>query len=186
MSDIARAFPAATIRLHTMSPWHRLFQQDERYDRVGVLDLKGEDRGLRRLPRFAKMVECEAYDVVFDFQPNDRSRLAIGLSAMLRGNPRYWAGCHRLRPYNIVGPSTAHGAGRRFRQFGVEGGRRTGRRQAAPAGRARCRARACRSTPASVGPDEIDECQAIVARDPTDIVNRCGETELLELLPIWE
>lgn len=235
MSDISRAFPNASIHLNTTSPWHRLFEHDDRYDRVDLMDLDGKDKGVRGLLRFAKMVKREAYDVVFDFQSNDHSRLALGLSAILHAKPRYRAGCHRLRPYNIAGPSMPHpahaggvarsmleaagvpvaasrpqlavpevvrtGVTVRLRQLGLDqlsyavflpGCQAAGYlkrwgalRYAELAKRLLLEGKIERIVILG-GADETEECEAIAAQHPDRIVNLCGKTELLELLPICE
>ena len=102
MEDIRRAFPQADIDLSTTAPWHQLFSHDPRFRRVFTSRFDGKGRGIIALITLAKHIAKQRYDLIVDFQSNDRSRLLMSLLWLSRFAPRYRLGNHRRAPYNLA------------------------------------------------------------------------------------
>jgi ADP-heptose:LPS heptosyltransferase len=83
IDDIRAAYPAAEIHLNTLQPWDRLFDGDPRFSRVFAIDVRGRKNRLSAALRWMRTVWREHYDLVFDLQSTDRSRIMLGLVRLL-------------------------------------------------------------------------------------------------------
>ncbi|RUQ35792.1 MAG: glycosyltransferase family 9 protein [Candidatus Competibacteraceae bacterium] len=103
--DIARAFPGREIHLNTLPAWRILFEQDPRFQRLLMVDLRDRRRRIRSALEWLRQVRAGRYDLVIDLQCNDRSRLLIGLLGLTGQRIPYRLGNKRQFPYNIA-PAT--------------------------------------------------------------------------------
>ncbi|AMV72654.1 glycosyltransferase family 9 protein [Desulfuromonas carbonis] len=106
--DIRRAFPAATLDLHTLPPWAGLFRHDPRFAEVCTIDVRRKQGGLRGLLAWLRFVRSRRYDLIVDLQSNDRSRSLMTLLKLTGAAPRHLMGNHRRFPYTLA-PEPAAG-----------------------------------------------------------------------------
>ncbi len=79
---IAQSFPNAQIDLNTLSPWHRLFESDSRI--TTIISFPIRKQGLSAVIKWLKMVKLGEYDLILDFQNNDRTHLLLALAKCLK------------------------------------------------------------------------------------------------------
>ncbi len=101
--DIRRAFPEAEIDLHTLPPYRQLFEHDPSFSELCTIDVRRRQGGWRGLWSWLRFVLGRHYDVVFDLQSNDRSRLAMTLWWLTGSAPRWRVGNHRRFPTTSPG-----------------------------------------------------------------------------------
>jgi heptosyltransferase-2 len=97
IDDIRAAYPAAEIHLNTLPPWRRLFDGDPRLARVFTIDVRGRQGRTAAALRWIKTVWSGRYDLIFDLQSTDRTRIMLGvvrllspqLQALVGHNPGY-------------------------------------------------------------------------------------------------
>ena len=97
IEDIRAAFPAAEIHLNTLKPWDRLFEGDPRFSSVFAIDVRGSRGRLAAAMQWMRAVLAGHYDLIFDLQSTDRSRIMLGLlrplspqlKAIVGHNPGY-------------------------------------------------------------------------------------------------
>ncbi len=235
IEDIRRAFPAATLDLHTLPPWAQLFAFDPRFATVSAIDVRRKQGGARGLWEWLRFVRRGRYDLIVDLQSNDRSRGLLTLLWFTGGAPRTLVGNHRRFPYDIA-PAAATGmihafdlqqttlraagiptvtprpvlhpgadhrrrAAELLAAHGLQNGdyavllpgcqaagylKRWGaERYAALAGQ--LRERGVGKVVVLGGPDEMEECARIEELCGGEwLVNLCGQTRILELVPICE
>lgn len=109
MEDVRRAFPTAEIHLNTLPPWHTLFEQDPRFAKIIAFPLRGQ--GIKGTLRWLREIRRHRYDLIVDFQSNDRSRILLTLLKMSGAGVRYMTGNHLRFPYNFGAapmPKTTH------------------------------------------------------------------------------
>ncbi len=104
MEDLRRAFPEAVIDLNTMPAYEGLFAEDERFGRVFAVDLKGKDRGWKGIRKWLREVKAGGYDLVFDFQSNDRSWSLFALWRLSSFKVPIFVGHHKRFPYKVAPP----------------------------------------------------------------------------------
>lgn len=109
IQDISVAFPKAVIDLNTFSAFEHLFHDDPRINRTFSVDLRGKDKGWTGKLRWLKAVRSGNYDVVFDLQSADRSRMMLLLLQLTGKGIRYRVGHHPGPPYNIAAPRLPQG-----------------------------------------------------------------------------
>ena len=97
-SDIRRAFPDAVIDLQTLPSFAELFANDQRFNHVHAVDTRKK----MGLWRWLKFVRDKSYDLVFDFQSNDRSQIFMVLWFLSGRAPRWRVGNHMRFPYNVA------------------------------------------------------------------------------------
>lgn len=100
--DVHRAFPNASLDLNTMPPWHTLFEDDPRFDRVISIPMRERGHRASGVIRWLRTVRTGRYDLVVDLQSNDRSRLLLTAFMALGGRIRHRVGTHPGWPYNIA------------------------------------------------------------------------------------
>ncbi|MFP6900230.1 MAG: glycosyltransferase family 9 protein, partial [Opitutales bacterium] len=100
MEDVRQAFPDARIDLNVMPPYLGLFAEDERFERVFAVDLRGEDRGLVGIRKWLRKVKGGRYDLVVDLQNNDRSRLLFVLWRFTALRVPRFVGLRKCFPYH--------------------------------------------------------------------------------------
>lgn len=83
IDDIRAAFPKAEIHLNTLEPWNQLFEGDPRFTRVFTVDVRGKKNRFSTAMRWMRMIWHERYDLIFDLQSTDRSRIMLGLVRLL-------------------------------------------------------------------------------------------------------
>jgi len=83
IDDIRAAYPAAEIHLNTLPPWDRLFDGDPRFAKVFTIDVRGKSSRLAAGLQWIKQVWAGHYDLIFDLQSTDRSRIMLGLVRLL-------------------------------------------------------------------------------------------------------
>lgn len=97
IDDIRAAYPSAEIHLNTLKPWDRLFEGDPRFASVFSIDVRGRRGRLAAALRWMRTVRAGHYDLIFDLQSTDRSRIMLGilrpivpqLQAIIGHNPGY-------------------------------------------------------------------------------------------------
>jgi heptosyltransferase-2 len=232
MEDVRRAFPQAEIHLNTLPPWDKLFEADPRFTKVIAIPLRRQ--GLTNSLRWLREVRRNRYDLIIDFQSNDRSRILLTLLKLSGARVRYLLG-NRLRyPYDLGAPDMpqATHAIARLRGNIASGGIPTvtplpmfhipprNRERAVELLRAHhldgkrfavflpgCQAAgylkrwgAMRYSALAVylreagydnvvllgAADEMEECQRIQAACGEWVVNLCGQTEVMDLIPLCE
>ena len=104
MEDLRRALPDAVIDLNTLPAYTGLFAEDERFNRVFAVDLRGKDRGWRGARKWLSEVKSGRYDVVFDFQSNDRSWSLFALWRLSSFRVPAFVGHHKRFPYRFAPP----------------------------------------------------------------------------------
>src|SRR3569832_1117400 len=77
MEDVRRAFHNAEIDLNTLPPWQRLFEGDPRFRKVIAFPLRGQV--IKATLRGRRGGRSNRYDLICDFQSNDRSRILLTL-----------------------------------------------------------------------------------------------------------
>jgi heptosyltransferase-2 len=230
MEDVRRAFPHAELHLNTLPPYDRLFAEDPRFARIIAIPLRG--RGLANSLRWLREVRRHRYDLIIDFQSNDRSRILLALLRLSGAGARWISGNQRRFPYHLGAPPlskdghalarlranvTAAGIpavtplpvfhvparhraratellrehrleGRRFAAFfpGCQAAgylKRWGaRRYAALA--IYLREAGYERVLLLGAADESEECRAIEALAGDAVLNLCGQTEVLDLIPL--
>lgn len=232
--DIRRAFPDATIDLNVGKAFAGLFTADPRFREVICSDFKGSDRRLPGLLAWVKRTRKAGYDLIFDLQSNDRSRLLLTLLRVSSVSSPMIVGLHDRFPYHVAPPpDTPAGSIRQERALaaaGVEhvtarpvlaipevnrkkvaellathnletgkygiffpgcqaGGelKRWGWQRYAALAERLYRADNTRVVLVG-GPDDLQECDNIMAAvsDTNVVVNLCGQTAILDVLPLVE
>jgi len=102
MEDVRRAFPQAEIHLNTLPPWDKLFIDDPRFTKVIAIPLRG--RGLANSLRWLREIRHNRYDLIIDFQSNDRSRILLTLLKLSGAGVRWITGNERRFPYDLGAP----------------------------------------------------------------------------------
>jgi ADP-heptose:LPS heptosyltransferase len=126
MEDLRRAFPEAVIDLNVMPAYEGLFAEDDRFERVFSVDLKGEDRGWRGIRKWLSEVKSGGYDAVFDFQSNDRSWSLFALWRLSSFKVPVFVGHHKRFPYKVAPPKLdrpprgVDGLRRMLEEMGIE------------------------------------------------------------------
>lgn len=87
--DIAHAYPTAEIHLNTLPQWKPLFETDPRFKKIIALPVKNPNKPIRVIKNWLAVIGKERYDVIFDFQENDRSRLFLCFLKWMRRAPKY-------------------------------------------------------------------------------------------------
>ena len=100
LDDIADAYPEAALDLSTVPPWDRLYVHDPRLNHIHVIDVRGRGQ-LGAAWRWLRTIGARRYDLVFDLQTTDRSRVMLGLLWLTGGQIRYRVGNKRAFPYNL-------------------------------------------------------------------------------------
>jgi heptosyltransferase-2 len=232
MEDVRRAFPHAELHLNTLPPWDKLFDGDPRFAKVIAIPLRRQ--GLANSLRWLREVRRNRYDLIVDFQSNDRSRILLTLLKLSGAGVRWMSG-NRLRfPYNLGAsplPKTAHaferlraniaGAGiptvtplpmfhipprnceraaELLRAHGLQGKRYAVFLPGCQTAGYLKRWGAIRYSALAIylreagydnvvllgAADEMEECQRIQAACGEWVVNLCGQTEVLDLIPLCE
>ncbi len=233
IQDIADALPHCELHLNTLPPWEQLFTNDSRFGEILSVDLRGRERGPAGMLRWLTEVRRRRYDVIFDLQGNDHTRVLLSLLWLSGSRVRYRVGYRRQFPYNIAPPAPASPTAHVFEQArallvaaGIEP--RTKRpvlavpesqQQRTEAllsaagidddnfavflpgcqaagylkrwGAVRYAELARRLQTAGVarvvllgGPDELEECARVATAVGSRVVNLCGRTQVLEVIPI--
>lgn len=102
MEDVCRAFPNAEIHLNTLAPWDILFADDPRFAKVITIPLRR--RGLANSLRWLREVRRNRYDLIIDFQSNDRSRILLTLLKLSGAGVRWIMGNQLRFPYDLGAP----------------------------------------------------------------------------------
>lgn len=99
IEDIRAAYPAAEIHLNTLAPWDRLFDGDPRFARVFAIDVRGAKGRFAAALKWMRTVWAGHYDLVFDLQSTDRSRIMLGLVRLLSPQLKAVVGHNAGYPY---------------------------------------------------------------------------------------
>ncbi len=102
MEDVCRAFPQAEIHLNTLPPWDKLFAGDPRFAKVIAIPLRRQ--GLANSVRWLREVRSNHYDLIIDFQSNDRSRILLTLLKLSGARVRFMLGNQLRFPYDLGAP----------------------------------------------------------------------------------
>lgn len=233
MDDIRAAFPASEIHLNTLSPWDRLFEADPRFAKVFAIDVRGKEGRFVSAMRWMKVVWAGHYDLIFDLQSTDRSRIMLGLvrllspqlKAVIGHNPGYpythspkrpaepYPGWHSDLALRVAGvPRMAtHGhlyvSGESKKKVAdlmsqhdlvpgnyvllLPGSQKAGWLKRWGVERYAALARALREAGIDKvviigGPDEIEDCAAIVEQGGDGVINFNGKTSIPEIVPLSE
>jgi len=109
MEDVCRAFPHAEIHINTMPVYQNLFEGDPRFKKIIAIPLRRQ--GLRNSLRWLREVRDNRYDLIVDFQSNDRSRILLALLRLSGAKVSFITGNQRGFPYHLGPaplPETAH------------------------------------------------------------------------------
>lgn len=109
MEDVCRAFPHAEIHINTLPPWQILFEGDPRFSKIIAIPVRGQ--GLRNSLRWVREIRANHYDLIVDFQSNDRTRILLSLLRLSGAGVSFITGNHRGFPYHLGPaslPATAH------------------------------------------------------------------------------
>jgi ADP-heptose:LPS heptosyltransferase len=99
IDDIRAAYPTAEIHLNTLPPWDRLFEGDPRLAKVFTVDVRGRKGRLKAGLKWVKTVWAGRYDLIFDLQSTDRSRIMLGLLRLLSPQLKAIVGHNPGYPY---------------------------------------------------------------------------------------
>lgn len=99
IDDIRAAYPAVEIHLNTLHPWDRLFEGDPRFARVFSIDVRGKSGRFSAGLKWIKLVWGGHYDLIFDLQSTDRSRIMLGLVRLLSPQIKAIVGHNPGYPY---------------------------------------------------------------------------------------
>lgn len=99
INDIRAAYPAAEIDLNTLAPWDRLFEGDPRFRQVFAIDVRGRKGRFAAALKWIKAVLAGRYDLIFDLQSTDRSRIMLGIVRLLSPQLRAIVGHNPGYPY---------------------------------------------------------------------------------------
>lgn len=83
IDDIRAAYPSAEIHFNTLPPWDRLFEGDPRFAKIFAIDVRGSKNRLAAGLKWMKAVWNGRYDLIFDLQSTDRSRIMLALVRLL-------------------------------------------------------------------------------------------------------
>lgn len=100
--DICQHFPSADIDLSTGLAYQKLFAEDPRFNKVLAIDLNNVHRGFKGIWRWVQCVCNESYDLIFDLQSNDRSRLFLSIVRCLSFGRTTIVGLHKRYPYHLA------------------------------------------------------------------------------------
>lgn len=100
--DIFRAFPKSEIHLNTLPQWKPLFEADPRFKKIIALPVKESRKQIYILVNWLKQIGSEQYDVIFDLQENDRSRLFLSFLWLMGRGARYRISGRGRFPYNVA------------------------------------------------------------------------------------
>lgn len=103
MEDVRRAFPTAEIDLNTLPPWQRLFEGDPRFRKLIAFPLRGA--GIQATLRWLREVRANRYDLICDFQSNDRSRILLTLLKLSGARVKFITGNQPRFPYDLAAPA---------------------------------------------------------------------------------
>jgi len=232
MEDVRLAFPQAEIHLNTLPPWDRLFADDARFTKVIAIPLRRQ--GFANSLRWLREMRTNHYDLIIDFQSNDRSRILLALLKLSGAGVRWITGNEVRFPYDLGAPplpEAAHALSRLRANIAAAGIPTTtplpvlhipprNRERAAELLRANglqgkrfavflpgCQAAgylkrwgAIRYSALAIylreagydhvvllgAADEKEECQDIQAACGEWAINLCGQTEVLDLIPLCE
>lgn len=101
-NDIRLAFPDAIIDLQTTQPFVSLVANDSNFNNVYAIDVRSK----KGVWHWLKFVLSKKYDLVFDLQSSDRSRIFMTLWFSTGRSPHWRVGNHDRFPYNIARPKT--------------------------------------------------------------------------------
>ncbi|MCK5214789.1 MAG: glycosyltransferase [Candidatus Omnitrophica bacterium] len=80
LKALRRKFPKAKIFCLVGKESRQVLQRCSYVDEVIVMDIKGKDKGLWKMIRFAKKLRRNHFDMIIDFQNNNRSHFLTALS----------------------------------------------------------------------------------------------------------
>lgn len=83
IEDIRAAFPDALIHLNTLPAWGSLFEEDRRLDQVFTIDVRGRHGRLTAASQWIMRVWSGRYDLIFDLQSTDRSRIMLAIVRLM-------------------------------------------------------------------------------------------------------
>jgi heptosyltransferase-2 len=232
MEDVRRAFPNAEIDINTMPSFQNLFGGDPRFRKIIAIPLRRQ--GLRNSLRWLKVIRENRYDLIIDFQSNDRSRILLALLRLSGAGVPFITGNRRGFPYHFGPasmPETAHALERQraniasagiptltplptfhiqprhrehaealLRTHGLLGKRFAVFLPGCQAAGYLKRWGAIRFSALAIylreagydnvvllgAKDEQEECQRIQKTCGDWVVNLCGETEILDLIPLCQ
>jgi len=231
--DIRRAFPGAAIDLNVGKAFAGLFTGDPRFRAVIPSDFKGKERRLPGLLAWVRRMRAAGYDLIFDLQSNDRSRLLLSMLRLASFPAPVIVGLHDRFPCHLAPPAgTAAGLVRQvmaLQAVGVEHVTMRPCLHVPSANRSRaagllavhgveqgsygiflpgCQAGGelkrwgwerysaladllCRDGSKIIlvgGPDDLEECARVAATVSRKdcLVNLCGQTAILDVLPLVE
>lgn len=102
IEDIRAAYPSAEIHLNTLQPWDQLFVGDPRFARVFTIDVRGKKQRFSAAMHWVRTVKRGRYDLIFDLQSTDRSRIMLGLVRILSPQLKAIVGHNPGFPYTHV------------------------------------------------------------------------------------
>ena len=98
--DVCSRFPEAQIDLNVDPVWSSIFIGDNRFSRVIDQKIRGE-RFLKSVYQWLKMLKQGRYDLIIDFQSNDRSRAYLAIATWMGMAPKYRISTQNAYPYNV-------------------------------------------------------------------------------------
>lgn len=235
MDDLYRAFPKAQIHLNTLPNWHKLFENDPRFQKVLALEIKERKFPFSKSRNWLRTVRQEQYDLIIDLQSNDHSRILLGLLKLTGTSPLYTLGMNdtyfpydlapqgisklahsfirmkatmgligvpnqNIRPALHIPNENKQNARDLLKQHRLEKNnffvflpgcqaagylKRWGATRYAKLGEM-LHEQGAKNIVLIGGPDEIDECEKIEKLCGDWLINLCGKTQILDIVPICE
>jgi heptosyltransferase-2 len=99
IEDIRAAYPSAEIHLNTLPSWAGLFEGDPRLTKVFAIDVRGRQGRFASGLQWVKTVWAGHYDLIFDLQSTDRSRIMLALVRLLSPQIKAIVGHNSGYPY---------------------------------------------------------------------------------------
>lgn len=90
LDEIREHFPHATIALNVLPPWQMLFENDTRIDTL--IHFKMRKSGIKPYFRWLNHLRNTRYDLILDFQTNDKTKILLSIAKLLGFGGRYRAG----------------------------------------------------------------------------------------------
>ena len=102
IEDIRNKYPKSEIDLNTMPKFEGFFQEDDRFDCAWSIDLRQKGKAFQNTLSWILYVQKKRYDLIIDFQNNDRSKIILSLLRLFSFKCPIIVGQHRTFPYHIT------------------------------------------------------------------------------------
>ncbi len=90
LDEIREYFPQASIALNVLPPWQMLFENDTRIDTL--VNFRMRKVGIKPYFTWLNHLRTTRYDLILDFQTNDKTKILLSIAKLLGFGGRYRAG----------------------------------------------------------------------------------------------